>query len=613
MVAVPKALFCAWLALGAATAQGANDRLEDHPSPYLAMHAGDPVAWREWGPAAVQQARTTQKLLFISVGYFSCHWCHVMQRESYRDPEIADLLNRHFVPVKVDRELEPALDAELIRFAEATRGRGGWPLNVFVTPEGHPVYALLYAPPAEFRAAITELQALWTKDRAGLRRLAQEAARAPSPPGTGAKYGPEALADMIVTGALSLADPIHGGFGEQSKFPSVPALEFLLAREAAKPDARVREFLRLTLDEMARNGLQDHVGGGFFRYTVDPGWRTPHFEKMLYDNALLARLYLRAAPVLDRPEYARVARRTLNFVARDMRVPKGAFIASLSALDDRGVEGGYYLWRPDELERVLPAREREVLRLAHGMIDAPPFDAGWLPVGGLSDEEIAAQLKRPIADVRASRERALASLEQARRARGLPRDTKRLAGWNGLALAAYAEAARTLGDARYRDIARGARDYLIGTLWDGSRLVRAVAAGRVVGAVSLEDYAYVAKGLLEWARLTGREADYVLAGDIARSAWRRFDGPHGWRLAEDALLRVREGVPLVADGPMPSPAAVLIEVSLALSARTGDGELRRRAVRALDRGLAELSADPFWHATHVGAMQAAGRTVISEK
>ncbi|BAU47251.1 hypothetical protein SVA_0672 [Sulfurifustis variabilis] len=610
-----KTLFVVGLLFAAAEAGAAGDRLANHPSPYLAMHAGDPVAWREWGPAAVGEARREQKLLFVSVGYFSCHWCHVMQRESYRDPGIAAFLNSHFVPVKVDRELEPALDAELIRFAEATRGSSGWPLNVFVTPDGHPVYALLYAPPAEFRAAITELQALWTRDRARLGRLAEEAARVPPTTAQVVKRDATSLADMIVAGALSIADPIHGGFGDQSKFPSVPPLDFLLARQAAKPEGRVGAFLGLTLDEMARNGLQDHVGGGFFRYAVDPGWNTPHFEKMLYDNALLARLYLRAARVLDRPDFARVARRTLDFLVRDMRAADGAFIASLSALDEKGVEGGYYLWRPEELERLVPARDREVLRLAHGMTDAPPFDAGWLPVGGLSDDEIAARLERPVADVRAARERALGILARARGGRGLPRDTKRLAGWNGLALATYAEAARTLGDARYRGIARGVRDYLAGTLWDGARLHRSVAAGRALGAAALEDYAYVAQGLLEWARLTGRKADYALAGDVARSAWRRFDGPHGWRLAEEMLLRVREGVPLIPDGALPSPAAVLVDVSLALSARTGDGELRRRAVSALDRGRSELAEDPFWHATHVSVLNARGDELrmISDK
>jgi uncharacterized protein YyaL (SSP411 family) len=598
-----KALLCVGLAFASANADATNP-LGNHPSPYLAMHAADPVVWREWGSAAVVEAQRKDKLLFISVGYFACHWCHVMQRESYRDPEIAAFLNRDFVPIKVDRELEPALDAELMRFAEATRGQGGWPLNVFVTPEGHPVYALLYAPPAEFRAAITEIRSLWTNDRAGVRRLAQEAAQAPLLDGAVAKREPARLVDMVVSGALSLADPIHGGFGEESKFPSVPSLEFLLGREALKSDPRVRDFLRLTLDEMAKNGLQDHLGGGFFRYTVDPGWKTPHFEKMLYDNALLARAYLRAADVLDRPEYLGIARRTLDFLVRDMRHPSGAFIASLSAVDVRGVEGGFYLWRPEQLERLLTGPDLEVLRLAYGMSDAPAFEAGWLPVGGLSDQDIASRLKRSVDEVRAARERAVATLERARRERGLPRDTKRLAGWNGLALAVYAEAARTLKDARYRDIARGVRDYLARELWDGENLSRSKAGGRAVGTVALEDYAYVAQGLLEWARLTGRDGDYVLAENIARTAWARFEGPQGWRLSGDTLLRTREGAPLIADGPMPSPAAVLIEVSLNVSRHTGDRSLRARALAALDRGAAELASDPFWHATHVGILVA---------
>jgi len=571
-----------------------SNQLKNHPSPYLAMHATDPVAWQDWNAAAVERARREGKLLYVSVGYFSCHWCHVMQRESYKNKDIARFLNRHFIPVKVDRELEPALDARLIEFAERTRGLGGWPLNVFVTPAGYPVYAALYLPPAEFKQVLERLQGLWTGDPAGLERLAQdEAARAAAP-----VAAPAGKARTLVQEALAQADTIHGGFGEQSKFPSAPQLEALLAQQAAKPDARLEEFLRLTLDGMADLGLHDHLGGGFFRYTVDPSWKTPHFEKMLYDNALLARVYLHAAKVLRQPRYEAVARATLDFMARDLRAPDGALIASLSAVDDQNVEGGYYLWSADQLDRLLATREARAYRLVYGMQDAAPFEAGYLPLRVLATPEAAKRLGVDPSEVESLLAQAAAKLHAARVKRGLPRDTKLLAGWNGLALAAFAEAARMTNEPRYREAANGIRKYLVGTLWDGRELKRAVDKGRAVGAVALEDYAYVAQGLLEWARLTNEANDFSLARAVANAAWRQFYSESGWRLGGAALIRTGTDEAAVADGPLPSPSAVLIEASLALAEKTGDAVLKKTARAALEKGKPAVRRDAFWNATH---------------
>jgi hypothetical protein len=591
-------LFLFGLVAGIAPAQALTNQLRGHPSPYLAMHAGDPVAWQDWGAAAVQQARRENKLLYISVGYFSCHWCHVMQRESYRNQDIAALLNRHFIPVKVDRELEPALDARLIEFAERTRGQGGWPLNVFVTPEGYPMYAALYLPPAEFKSVLERLQGLWATDRAAIERLARdEAKRAAAPAEVPAATG------RFVEQALAQADFIHGGFGEQSKFPSAPQLEALLARAATGAEPRLQEFLPLTLDHMADLGLYDHVGGGFFRYTVDPSWKTPHFEKMLYDNALLARVYLHAAQALRAPRYERVARATLDFMARELRTPDGALIASLSAVDDRDVEGGYYLWNADELAALLPKSEAQVLRLAFGMQDAAPFAAGYLPLRSLPMVEVARQLGLDTAAVESVLSQAMEKLRLARAQRTVPRDTKLLAGWNGLALAAFAEAARVTGEAQYRDAAAGIRDYLMRALWDGKTLKRAVDRGRAVGAVALEDYAYVTQGLLEWARLTGASADYAQAISVARAGWQRFYAARGWRLDERSLIQTGAAEAAIADGPLPSPSAVLVEATLALAEKTGDMALARQARTARDLARSAVRRDRFWQASH-GALLA---------
>lgn len=588
----------------AAAAAAPGNALAGHPSPYLRLHADDPVAWQEWSPAVLERARRENRLVYVSVGYFSCHWCHVMQRESYKNPAIAQYLNDHFIPVKVDRELEPALDARLIAFAEATRGMAGWPLNVFLTPEGYPLYAMLYAPPQEFRAALERLQGLWAQDAGKLRELARAAAAKPSLPASPPPRQPAgAYARKLVTGALAAADTMHGGFGEESKFPSVPQLEFLLAYQARRPHPELEAFLRLTLDQMSNAGLMDHLGGGFFRYSVDPGWKTPHFEKMLYDNALLARLYLRAARVLNHAPYEAVARRTLDFMLRELRHPSGGFLAALSAVDEQGVEGGYYLWDLEELQALLTPAEYEAFRHAYGLTDPPAFEHGYLPiprdpaaVASTLGREPAA-LERLLADARHK-------LLAARARRGLPRDTKQLAGWNGLALAAFAEAARTTGEERYREAARGVRDYLLNTLWDGRVLRRAVHEGRAVGAVSLEDYAYVASGLLEWAQLSGRREDFRQAAAVATAAWQRFYGADGWRLSEDAVLAGSTAEAALADGTLPSPSAVLIEVSLRLAAERGERALGAKAREALARARAQVWEDPFWYATYVGVLLA---------
>ncbi|MBS1246023.1 MAG: hypothetical protein H6R47_222 [Proteobacteria bacterium] len=577
-----------FLSLASANAAPLENQLRQHPSPYLALHGDDPVAWQEWNAASVERAR---------------------RRESYRNAQIARYLNEHVIPVKVDRELEPALDARLIEFAEKTRGMSGWPLNVFVTPDGHPLYATLYHPPEEFHKILVRIEQLWRNDRARLTTLARIEAVAPQGPGKPEVNGAQAraLADSVVAEALKAADSVQGGFGEQSKFPQAPQLAFLLAHFERKQDPRLKEFLLLTLDAMAINGLQDHLGGGFFRYTVDPSWKTPHFEKMLYDNAQLARLYRDAARVFGRDDYRHIANRTLDFMLRELRAPSGALIAALSALDDKGVEGGYYLWSAADLERLLTPVEREVYRLHAGMIDAAPFESGYLPLRTLPAAEIAARRKQDPANVEKQITSAEDKLRAARARRVLPRDTKELAAWNGLALVAFAEAAQATNDTRYREAAQAVRDFLAKELWDGKTLVRSRAHGKASGKVALEDYAYVTLGLTEWAALTGEARDVALAQAVASAAWNRFYGPKGFRLEESSLLVTETGQDVLSDGAMPSPSAVLAEASLRLAGKTGDKVLRRQVLAALNSGNAAINANPFWYATPVAArLRAAG-------
>ena len=576
--------------------------LADHPSPYIALHADDPVQWRTWHPDLLQEAQRDGRLLFISSGYFACHWCHVMQRESFRNPDIAALLNRFTVPVKVDRELQPALDAQLIEFVRETRGHAGWPLNVFLTPEGFPLLGLVYAPPEDFLVLVQNLQRAWRAESAELSRLARAAAQELHGQDDGRKARPLRGADLLAAFEAALwakADDFEGGFGDQAKFPHVPQLEVLLDLEAAQPDARRAAFLRLTLRQMARLGLRDHLGGGFFRYTTDPGWREPHFEKMLYDNAQLLGLYARAAGVLGETEWLEVAMDTFEFLYSMMRVDNGGYVSSLSALDDEAVEGGYYLWSNAELERLLDADERQLAGLWYGLRGSEPFAAGHLPLRLTQAEDVQAATGMSGEVLRADLERVEEKLLEARRGRVLPRDDKQLASWNGLLLQGLVELARASGKASHQQAARELRDYLLRELVEGDVLYRVRRVGSHALPGDLEDYAHVATGLLDWAQYAGSAEDRAQALALVRRAWQDFHGDRGWRLSGEEQIAHAVWKQAVEDGALPSPAASLLAVSRRLASYEQDDGLSARVRESLSRAAPYVAGDPFGHASYV--------------
>ena len=609
MVAEPMAKVLHLLLIGilAAPVLALENQLRDHPSPYLAMHGGDPVAWQDWGADAIELARKEGRLLLISSGYFSCHWCHVMQRESYQNPEIAALLNAHFVPVKLDRELHGALDAYLIDFLEQTQGQAGWPLNVFLTPEGYPLIGATYLPPDRYRELLVRLNTTWQDERGRMRNLARRTALqlmqnqaeiAVEP------MSPSALYAALLNQGLSIADVMEGGFGDQNKFPMTPQLLALLELQAAAPHPQLADFLTLTLDKMAGEGLRDQLGGGFFRYTVDPSWQVPHFEKMLYTQAQLAEVYLRASQVFDRDDYAAVARDTLEFVRREMAGPQGGYVASFSAVDGAGVEGGVYLWTVEQLHALLGESRTALARRYWRMQGIPATDGGHLPRRGESVAQIAAALEEPEADVAARIEAIRTALLAARAQRVLPVDHKELAGWNGLMLAAFARAAQAWSDAEFAATARGLRDYLRDRLWDGSGLRRARADdGRELGRASLEDYAYVAYGMAEYAKLSGDPADRTFVAALLHAAWQRYHGQGGWRLDDRPLIPGMGEEAAQLEGALPAPAAVLIRVA----AGSGDPELVARALAAAEAARRQAQDEPFWYAGHHAALLQAAR------
>ena len=490
-----------------------NNELASHPSPYLALHGDDPVAWQEWGPEAFAAAQRENKLVYVSVGYFSCHWCHVMQDESYKHPDIAKILNRHFIPVKVDRELQPALDEALMAFVQSTQGRGGWPLNVFLTPEGYPLYAVLYVPPESFAEVIGKIHALWREDPQRIAAVARQ-------------HGPNGFADrsadldaaaVLALGnifeemTLGVADTFEGGFGNQSRFPHVPQLDYLLHRYDHTPNAQIREVLETTLDAMAQRGLHDHVGSGFFRYTVDPGWSVPHFEKMLYDNAQLAKLYLNAGRVLGRADYSAVGFAALDFMLTAMQGNNGTMIASLSAIDKLGREGAYYLFDDDALAQALTPDEERVLRAVWSLPDAAAFDYGHLLVNQAPPELAAMQLGWAPDEIERTLASAMGKLRGLRSDRSLPVDDKVLAGWNALAMEAFIAGARQSGEAIYAQTARRIKRYIETVLWDGDQLFRAISGGAALGTVALSDYALTARAMLAFSRWANTPGDAELA------------------------------------------------------------------------------------------------------
>ncbi len=582
------ALLALWLTLPAAAIE---NQLAHNPSPYLALHGQDPVAWQEWNAQTIERARKENKPLFVSIGYFSCHWCHVMQRESYKNVEIAKILNANFIPVKVDREINGALDAEMQAFAEATRGQAGWPLNVFITPEGYPLAAILYAPPRDFLQTITRLSQSWQQDGERLKQVARAAAQEiPAPQEAKAEFAPQAGAlyrQRFVEEALAQADIFRGGFGAASKFPQAPQLAALVEAQRQVPNPKLAEFLRVTLDHMASLGLYDQVGGGFFRYTVDPDWHIPHFEKMLYDNAQLASLYWQAAKVLNQAAYREVALNTLDFMLADMRdAESGAFITSLSAIDTQDREGGVYLWDKETLKKMFSPTQIKLIT-KFWRLDRPAESAyGYLPLHETkSSKEEAAQLTAIYAKLK---------IERAKRT--LPKDNKLLASLNGLALSALSDAATA--EPRLRPAAKQVRDFLVTKLITPQGLLKGTAQGKNLGPADLEDYAYVSAGLLAYSRMAHSEPEHALARKLVITAWEKFHTPRGWQLEQQPLLARPYYQRIVPDGATYSPAAIIIKTSWEL----GGKELRTLALGALNTGYAILDQSAFWYASQVSAM-----------
>jgi uncharacterized protein YyaL (SSP411 family) len=530
------------------------NRLAQETSPYLLQHADNPVDWYAWGDEAFERARTEDKPILLSVGYAACHWCHVMEHESFEDEETARLMNEHFVCVKVDREERPDVDGLYMDAVVAMTGHGGWPMTVFLTPDGRPFYGGTYYPPEprfnmpSFTQVLAAVADAYRSRRGDVERQAGalvDAIRETSSRPPSAEPLTTELLSRAVSALRAQFDPVHGGFGGAPKFPPASTLEFLLRSD--RDDAL--EMVRLTLDRMGAGGMYDLVGGGFHRYAVDAEWLVPHFEKMLYDNAQLAAVYLQGWAATGEERWRWIAEETLDYMLRDLRLPGGGF-ASAQDADTDGEEGLTYTWTPEELREVLGEDRPEWLA---------PFEGGRSIIRG----DVPPEARRLLLEARAERPQPL-------------RDDKALAGWNGLALAALAEAAYRLGRPDYLDAARATAEFLLGPLSrDDGRLLRTPQI-----AAYLEDYANVAHGLLELHWATGELRWLEDAHRLAGLAAELFADPEngGFYMAAadgDGLVARRKEFD---DHPTPSGNSMLAFVLLRLARIYGDPDLERQAV-----------------------------------
>ena len=449
-------LLCFAVSTTWADSQPIQNTLKNHSAPYLALHGDDPVAWQTWDQKTKDLANKENKILFLSIGYFSCHWCHVMQQESYQNEEIAKYINDNFIPVKIDRELEPALDRQLMNFTQRIIGRGGWPLNVFLTPTGHPIYSVLYAPSDQFLQLLLKINQVWVDDYEKVQQLISSE-EITTFPNSEPALDDKAYSEIINNSPASImarADRRYGGFGNDQKFPSTPQLHYLIQQFKNSNDKELAEFLTLSLDAMATKGLHDHVLGGFFRYTVDREWNIPHFEKMLYDNANLSHLYIEAGSVLNKPEYIGIGKLTLDFMLQFMWHEGNAFVSSFSAVDDENVEGGSYLWMPSEINSILEEDEAALILDVWNLDRKPELPAGNHPRFIKSLEQFAIDNNYALDQVKLLYESGLTKLRKARLKRSLPVDNKLLSGWNGLALSSLAKAATNFDEKRYIRVPR---------------------------------------------------------------------------------------------------------------------------------------------------------------
>ena len=583
------------------------NRLAHEKSPYLLQHAYNPVDWYPWGDEAFARARREDKPIFLSIGYSTCHWCHVMERESFENDSVASLLNQYFVAIKVDREERPDVDRIYMTAMQTMGLGGGWPLNVFLTPDLEPFYSGTYFPPSAavgrpgMMQILPHLHRAWTEQRSeieGTGKQVLEALADLNAPDT-AGVEREALSERAQQQLAKTFDPEEGGFGTQMKFPSTVNLNFLLRYWARDPAERghARDMVVRQLDRMQERGIHDHLGGGFHRYATDRAWQVPHFEKMLYDQAQLAWVYLEGYQVTGNPRYAETARDIFTYVARDLTAPEGAFYSAEDA-DSEGEEGKFYVWTPAELEAALGTADARFVGHYYGVTRAGNFEHGTTilheasslaaaaEAGGLPEDQAQARLRR-----------ARAVLLERRNRRVRPhRDDKVLTAWNGLMISAYARGARVLGDEALAARAATAAEFVWQHLRDprSGELLRRWRIGDASGRGQLDDYAYYALGLIDLygATLDPRwlERAVTVTEEQMKRFWDERDGGCFESPAGDpsVKLRMKDGF----DGAEMAGNSIATYNLQLLGTMLDRADWRQKAARSLDYFARRIGSQP---------------------
>jgi uncharacterized protein YyaL (SSP411 family) len=590
------------------------NRLARETSPYLLQHAQNPVDWYPWGEEAFARARAERKPILLSVGYSACHWCHVMERESFEDPAIATLMNDLFVNVKVDREERPDVDDVYMKAVQMLTGRGGWPMTVFLTPDGEPFYGGTYFPPADrhglpgFPRVLDGVARAWRERPDDVARSVDQLrtglARMEAVEPTDGVLDPT-LPRRAAEALLQHVDMDQGGLGGAPKFPHAPAFQLFLRQHRATGRQDLLDAVRLTCTRMANGGMYDQIGGGFHRYSVDARWFVPHFEKMLYDNAQIPRLYLEAWQVTRDPAQRVVVEDTLDYVLRDMRHPEGAFFSATDA-DSEGEEGKYFVWTPDEVRGVVDPADVDLVCRYWDISPEGNFEGKSIAHVTVDVAQVARMFGRTPADAAAAIARARAALRTARGRRVPPlRDEKILAGWNGLMIGTLAEAGRVLRLPRFVDAAAAAMDFLWTRLDADRRLLHGWTADRPGPPAYLDDHAFLAGAMLDLFEATRDRRHLTRAETLAAAMDARFheDAGGGYFFTphdgERLIARTRTG----ADGAIPSGNGVAVHVLLRLHFVTGAPRYRERGEEILRLYHAEAARNPFGYTSYLQALE----------
>jgi uncharacterized protein YyaL (SSP411 family) len=590
------------------------NRLIETTSPYLQQHAYNPVDWYPWGSEALERARREDKPIFLSIGYSTCHWCHVMAHESFENPAIAAIMNQHFINIKLDREERPDLDETYMNAVQVLTGHGGWPLNVFLTPDLKPFYGGTYFPPEDrgglpgFSRLLLALSQAYEQNRSQLDELSlkveghvQRLSELAGGGGDPTRETVEQVAALLVQDF----DNVNGGLGNAPKFPRSLELDFLFHYYHLAQEASVLDKLSLTLEKMARGGIYDQLGGGFHRYSVDAAWVVPHFEKMLYDNALLPTLYLAHTQLTGSAWSRRIAQETLDFILRDMSAPEGGFYAAWDA-DSEGVEGKYYVWSLEEVERLAGSEDAPLVVAALGVTREGNFEGANILTRPRSREELAARFGMELERVGQILTKALERLRQERGQRVPPhRDEKVIVSWNSLAITALAKGAQVLGERRYYEAGARAARFILQDLFRDKTLFRIWTSGRVSVPGFSEDYAILANALLDLYETDFDPAWVRQAQRLMVLLDEKFldpaDGIYFYvdREQETPLVRSKG----IFDQVLPSGNSMAARVNLRLYRLTEKEQYQERA-RTIIRQFQTQAQQNLWGFGHLWTVQA---------